>query len=56
MDKELIVSYRRSTANTEPGDANQCFLFSGAFGYWGVRGLGSEPVLGKRINRGDTVW
>jgi hypothetical protein len=37
MDKELIFSYRRSTAHTEPGDTN----------HPGPAPLSSESIVGE---------
>ena len=54
MDKELIFSYRRKTVHTESFDANHPKAF-----FLSLRGLvvgsgvGSDLVVGKRVNRSD---
>ena len=54
MDKELIFSYRRKTVHTESFDANhpKTFLFHLRVFHIGG-GVGSDLVVGKRINRSD---
>ena len=39
MDKELIFSYRRNTAHTDPGDAKHLPRFWWLSGCWGLWGL-----------------
>ena len=56
MDKELIFSYRRNTAHTDPGDAEHLPCCRGPSGLWWWWGLRPDPVVGKRVNRGDAVW
>ena len=52
MDNGLIFPYRRRTDHTEPGDANHPNLSPGLRA--GGRGrVGPDPVVGKRVNRGD---
>ncbi len=52
MDNGLIFPYRRRTAHTEPGDTNHLVLLTALRGI-GVCRLGPDPVVGKRVNRGD---
>ncbi len=54
MDNGLIFPYRRSTAHTESGDTNHPKLTIDHLRVFTCEWrVGSEPVVGKRINRGD---
>ena len=48
----MIFPYRRRTDHTEPGDANHPTV-TGALRGAGHPRVGPEPVVGKRVNRGD---